>query len=376
MRAAALFRIAHLVYAADVVGAVAVDWRSIGLLAAVGAVTVFVYGSALLRGWFRPSRVWADVLLTGCALPWVAVATIGDGPAVEPHGWLMVPALSAAAAAVVTLGRRNAALAVLLLLFTSLAVHQAVATSSTPALLEHVTAVVEAVAVAGPGWWYLRRQGMLLDIAQERAVVVESARARQAERAAHHAALHDTVLATLTTIAAGRVDVNAPGFRDRCAREAAYLRRLVQSGTLEEPHRYDDPPVPDRVGTAAALEEATRAAESLGLKVTSQYDAVPDLPHEVARALAAAVTEALNNVRTHARTPLAYLTVFGRAGGVEVTVADRGVGFDASASGEGGRRAGTGLRRSVHGRMVAVGGSAEVDSRPGEGTLIALRWPA
>ncbi|WP_219691680.1 sensor histidine kinase, partial [Streptomyces anatolicus] len=372
VKAVGLFRIAHLVYAADVVATGPSDWRSVGLLAAVGAVTLLLYGSALLRGWFHPRWVWADVLLTGCVFPWVAVAAIGDGPAVEPHGWLMVQALSSAAAAMVALGLRGAAWAVLLLLSTSLSVYEVVASPTLPALFDHFTAVVEAAALAGAGWWYLRRQGSRLDLAQERAVVAETARARQAERVAHHAALHDTVLATLTTIAAGRVDANAPAVRDRCAREAAYLRRLVQA--YEEPPRHSGLPAPGGMSTWAALEEAARSAESLGLKVTAQYDAVPDLPREVAHALAAAVSEALNNVHKHARTPLAYLTVFGSTGGVEVVVADRGIGFDTSDRSH--RRAGTGLRRSVHGRMAAIGGSAEVDSRPGEGTVVELRWPA
>ncbi|MFF5721252.1 sensor histidine kinase [Streptomyces buecherae] len=338
----------------------------------MGAVTLLLYGSALLDGWFHPRWVWADVLLTGCVCPWIAVAAIGDGPAVDPHGWLMVQALSSAAAAMVALGLRGAAWAVLLLLSTSLSVYGTVANPTLPALLDHFTAVIEAAALAGAGWWYLRRQGSRLDLAQKRAVVAESARARQAERAAHYAALHDTVLATLTTIAAGRVDANTPAVRDRCAREAAYLRRLVQA--YEEPHRHSGLPAAGAMGTWAALEEAARSAESLGLKVTAQYDAVPDLPREVVHALAAAVSEALNNVHQHAQTPLAYLTVFGNTGGIEVAVADRGIGFDTSD--ESHRHAGTGLRRSVHGRMAAIGGKAEVDSRPGEGTLVELRWPA
>ncbi|WP_148085102.1 sensor histidine kinase [Streptomyces sp. 2132.2] len=373
VKATGLFRIAHLVVGAEAVTADPVDGRSVALWAGVVAVTVLLYSSALLRGWFRPWWVWCDVLLTGCLLPWVALAAVGEGPAVEPHGWLMVQALSAVAVAIVALGSRGAALSVLLLLLTSLTVYQAVPAPEAAELSEHVRAVVECVALTTAGWWYLRRQGMVLDAAQGRAVLAEAARARRAERTAHHAALHDTVLATLSAIAAGRVDPDAPGLRERCAREAAYVRRLVQFD--QEPQ-----PAPDAAGGAvdvgAALEEAVRAAEGLGLRVEARYHAVPAVPPHVAGALAAAVGEALNNVRRHAGTDTAFVTATAGTedGTVEVTVADRGAGFDSRATGRDGP--GTGLRRSVHGRLAGIGGWSRVDSSPGEGTVVELRWPA
>ncbi|MFJ3875913.1 ATP-binding protein [Streptomyces sp. NPDC090077] len=370
VKAAALFRLAHLIAAAGVVFEGPVDGRSVVLLACAGAVSVVLYVPALVRGWFSGPGVWADVLVTGCCLPWVAVAVVGEGQAVAPHGWLMVQSLSAAAAAVVAFGWRGTALALALLLATSLGMHGVVPDSDPEGVLDHVSAVATSVALTGGVWWYTRRQGILLDAAHDRAVAAEAARARQAERTAHHAALHDTVLATLTTIGAGRVDANAPAVRERCAREAAYVRRLVESGDVPSPGGAAD--------ARAALEEAVRRAEGLGLTVKAQYHAVPDLPREVAEALAAAVSEALNNVSRHAGTDTAYVTAVGGArGGVEVTVADRGTGFDASgAGGSRGAAGGTGLRRSVRGRLAAVGGAADVDSRPGEGTAVELRWPA
>ncbi|AZM92703.1 MULTISPECIES: sensor histidine kinase [Streptomyces] len=372
MKATALFRLAHLIAAAGVVLADRVDVRSVALLACVCAVSVVLYVPALVRGWFSGAGVWTDVLVTGCVLPWVAVAVIGEGDAVAPHGWLMVQSLSAAATAVVAFRWRGAALAVALLLATSPAVHAVVPDPDPAGLLDHFSAIASCVALAGGGWWYTRRQGLLLDAAHDRAVALEAARARQAERTAHHAALHDTVLATLTTIGAGRVDANAPAVRERCAREAAYLRRLVESE--EEGHDRPYGPPPGAAADArAALEEAVHRAEGLGLTLKAQFHAVPELPREVCEALAAAVSEALNNVSRHAGTDTAYVTAVGGAGGgVEVTVADRGAGFDVR--GSGGR--GTGLRRSVRGRLAAVGGAAVVDSHPGEGTVVELRWPA
>ncbi len=182
---------------------------------------------------------------------------------------------------------------------------------------------------------------------------------------AHHRALHDTVLATLTAIASGRAEPGAEPVRERCAREAAYLRRLVQ-------HQFngDLPP-----GTAAALEGAVRSAESLGLRVSAQYHAVPEIPDHAACAIVGATTEALNNVLRHSGASHAYVTVTGRPEGegrsLVVTVVDRGVGFAPEAV-----EKGFGLRCSVQGRMREAGGAADVDSAPGEGTRVELRWPA
>jgi signal transduction histidine kinase len=57
---------------------------------------------------------------------------------------------------------------------------------------------------------------------------------------------------------------------------------------------------------------------------------------------------------------------------VEIAVADDGVGFDPDAVGA--HR--FGLALSVLDRMAAVGGCATVESAPGRGTVVRLRWPA
>ncbi|NEC80855.1 hypothetical protein G3I38_16845, partial [Streptomyces sp. SID7958] len=218
-----------------------------------------------------------------------------------------------------------------------------------------------------------------LDAATAQAVAAEAARARYAERIAHHRALHDTVLATLTAIASGRADPAAPPVRERCAREAAYLRRLIQQQTDEEAAtcrpRGTTADGPAASPATAAVERAVHSAECLGLRVTAQYhglEALTGLPADVATALGAALTEALNNVLRHAGTGRAYVTVTGSPDGTaRVTAVDRGVGFDPATVTKG-----LGLRSSVAARMREVGGSADIDSAPGEGTRIELRWPA
>jgi signal transduction histidine kinase len=96
-------------------------------------------------------------------------------------------------------------------------------------------------------------------------------------------------------------------------------------------------------------------------------------PPAVVRAVAGAAAEALENVVRHAGVDAARVGVRVQGRGVlEVTVADDGVGFHPG-------RVGVhrfGLALSVRDRMAGAGGHAVVESAPGRGTVVRLRWPA
>jgi signal transduction histidine kinase len=96
------------------------------------------------------------------------------------------------------------------------------------------------------------------------------------------------------------------------------------------------------------------------------------LPSPVADQLVACVGEALRNVERHAGTGQAEVTVTGGAGWAVVEVTDRGRGFDPAATPPSRR----GIRESITGRIVAAGGRAAIDSRPGAGTTVTVSWPA
>ncbi|MEV4685241.1 sensor histidine kinase [Streptomyces kurssanovii] len=361
--ATGLYRASHL--AAGVVAVTQhqrgrpLAWVALGV-ALAGSVAVF--GTARARGWFGTGPAVADVVVVGGVLPFAVGA--GDATTAEV-AWVMMLGGSASAVAAVAFTRWAAVVGVVAGLCLVHAVGYRLTGAEVGVVAGNLNSIVSSAVLAAVFWWYLRRQGSLLDAATARVLTAEARRARLAERIAHHRALHDTVLATLTAIASGRAEPGAEPVRERCAREAAYLRRLVQQQT-------DGDPAP---GTAAALEGAVRSAESLGLRVGAQYHAVPEIPAHAASALADATTEALNNVLRHSGTSHAYVTVTGRPEGeglpLVVTVVDRGAGFDPEAEVKG-----FGLRCSVHARMREAGGAADVDSAPGEGTRVELRWPA
>ncbi|MFF3287359.1 sensor histidine kinase [Streptomyces sp. NPDC003023] len=360
--ATALYRASHL--AAGVVAVAQhqrgrpLAWAALGV-ALVGSAAVF--GAARRRGWFEAGPAVADVVVVGGVLPFVAGS--GDATTAEV-AWVMMLGGSASAVAAVAFTRWTVVGIVVGLCLVH-AVGYRLTGAEAGVVAGNLNSIVFSAVLAAVFWWYLRRQGSLLDAATAQALTAEARRAQLAERIAHHRALHDTVLATLTAIASGRADPGAEPLRERCAREAAYLRRLVQQ-------QADGAPAP---GTAAALERAVRSAESLGLRISAQYHAVPEIPARAAAALADATTEALNNVLRHSGTSHAYVTVTGRpkaqGHALVVTIVDRGAGFDPEVEAKG-----FGLRCSVHGRMQEAGGTADVDSAPGEGTRVELRWPA
>ncbi|MGW2178354.1 sensor histidine kinase [Streptomyces sp. NPDC001732] len=357
--ATSLYRGSHLV--AGIAGVVQHQWnRPVQWLILAAALTssAVVHTTARRQGRLVPRFVWADVIAVGCLLPFCAYLW-GGAHTPASIAWVMLLGGSAAAMAAAALRIRQVVATTALLVATHLLGYLLVGADAA-VTGGHLNALVFSAVVSGVLWWYFRRQGALLDAANERALVAEAHRARYAERITHHRALHDTVLATLTAISGGGVDANTPEMRRRCAREAAYLRRLVE--------QTDDQGADSEF--LAALEESIRAAEALGLRVTARYHEPPRVPGDVALTFAQAVTEALNNVRCHAGTGHAYLTVTGDSGRLVVTVVDRGRGFDPGSGG-----GGLGLTRSVHERMRGVGGHATVDSAPGEGVSVELRWP-
>lgn len=196
------------------------------------------------------------------------------------------------------------------------------------------------------------------------------ARARSQERVRYlreqirrYRALHDGPLSILTAIASGGLDQHDEEVRRQCAVSANLLRGLIS-----------DDPMSTLTDLSIALTKAGNDYAVHGLRVHYQFSDLPaDLPEAVVDALSGASREALNNIAAHAGTDRAWLTA--RADGepnghaVTVTIVDQGRGFDPATT-----PCGRGLPDSITGRMTDVGGDAVVDSMPGQGTRVELRW--
>lgn len=237
-------------------------------------------------------------------------------------------------------------------------------------LMAVVTVVMAGlVAVIRRGGWQTDAI-VAAGLATERRLRAEEA--RRADEREQHRQLHDTVLSTLTMVAASAFAEPSPALTAQAARDLHVLQGLA-----------DAPAVPDWLGRGGLargglgpptdlrpeLERAAASTDDLAVRLKL----VPvTVPAPVADQLAACVGEALRNVELHAGTGVAEVTVTGGAGWAVIKITDRGRGFDPAATPPSRR----GIRESITGRMLAAGGRASVASRPGAGTTVTVSWPA
>jgi signal transduction histidine kinase len=225
----------------------------------------------------------------------------------------------------------------------------------------------------------LRRAVHHVDIATTQVITARerlaAQRAHTEERTRHfreqvrrYRALHDGPLRILTMIAGpGPAAHPDPMVRRQCAVSVTILRGAAPDeagGTLTD--------------LSLALMKAGGDSAALGLRVEYHFANLPDdLPTAVVTALCRASAEALSNAAAHADTTRVRLTAMasgdsGAAGPVvTVAIVDQGKGFDPATT-----DLGYGIRHSIIERMTEIGAAATVDSHPGEGTRIDLRWPA
>jgi signal transduction histidine kinase len=194
---------------------------------------------------------------------------------------------------------------------------------------------------------------------------IRAEEARRADQREQHRQLHDTVLSTLTMVAAGAFAGPSPALTAQAARDVRVLQGLAGAPAA--------PAVPNGLAPLTDLRpKLERVAASTG-DLAVQLELVPvTLPSPVADQLAACVGEALRNVERHAGTGKAEVTVTGGTGWAVVKVTDFGRGFDPADTPPSRR----GIRESITGRMLAAGGRAAIASRPGAGTTVTVSWPA
>jgi signal transduction histidine kinase len=180
--------------------------------------------------------------------------------------------------------------------------------------------------------------------------------AREDERRRVAAHLHDSVLQTLALV---QRQAHDPSAVVRLARRQEHELRAWMAGEVE-------------LGAetlGAALRRAVAEVEDdhgVVVELTVLGERALDRDTE---ALVAAAREALRNAARHAAGSPIFVFAQASPDGAEVFVRDDGPGFDLGAVPTERR----GVRDSIIGRMTAVGGSATVDSQPGEGTEVGLR---
>jgi signal transduction histidine kinase len=338
-RAIAVYRLAALLYAAGSMVAFSgtyarpsLGWAVLSGMVVWTAGTAVAYSRTELRRW--PLFV-ADLALTVTALLSTVVIMsrerIEDGDPTVTVSWAATPVLVWA----VWSGWTGGAVAAAAVGGTAVLVRGGAsqATVNSLVLLFLLGAVVGYVV-------QLARQAQA---AYAEAVALQSA---AAERERLSRSVHDGVLQALALVSRRSSD---PQLAALAADQEAALRRLLVGGR------------PEVLATGADVHLAVPASPVL-------------LPGHRAQELAAAVGEAVDNARRHARTD-AWLLVEDEPDGITVTVRDDGPGIPDGRLAQAARDGRLGVAQSICGRLRDLGGTVDVHSASGQGTEVELRVP-
>lgn len=211
--------------------------------------------------------------------------------------------------------------------------------------------------------------------------VFERKRAALLEDEQRHVAyeLHDG----LAQVAAGahlHLQAFAGHYRPRSIQARQELSRaleLAQRAAREARHVIAGlrPTVVEELGLATALRMHVEAMRADGWNITYEEAFGPDrLPPAIETAIFRVALEALTNVRKHAGTAPARLTIEHDGAVVCLEVQDWGIGFKPSAPVARGAGGHIGLHE-MRDRIALLGGQFEIASRPGAGTRIRAEVP-
>ncbi|WP_254393195.1 MacS family sensor histidine kinase [Streptomyces buecherae] len=236
-----------------------------------------------------------------------------------------------------------------------------------------------------------------------RALQIEAA-TRERERLARD--IHDSVLQVLAMVQRRGVAIGgeAAELGRMAGEQEVALRTLITSGldrsSPPSGARPTDatpsagPAAPSPLATARDVGDAARGAADAGpaseprdlrtllapfagASVSLAEPGAPVLlPAHAATELASAVSAALDNVRQHAgEGAKAFILVEDEPDAVLVTVRDDGPGIPEGRLVDAEREGRLGVAQSIRGRLRDLGGSAVLDSVPGQGTEVELRVP-
>ena len=175
-----------------------------------------------------------------------------------------------------------------------------------------------------------------------------------------------------TELAGQRLETVATTASDNLGEARDFVRGL-SAGTAEAAAGA----LAGRFARLCASTERTAQASGDELECRFREDGEAQaLSPDVAGALLRAAQSCLANVLAHARASRAILSLGYLAGEVTLDVYDDGVGFDPDTLPAAPRNDGTGFGLSgLKARIGALNGTVEVESAPGEGTVVAVRIP-
>jgi formate dehydrogenase gamma subunit len=206
-------------------------------------------------------------------------------------------------------------------------------------------------------------------------------KAQEEERRRIARELHDETSQALTALVVGlETAALTPGMEKGGIQEKLAELRELAVETLEDVHRliYDlRPSVLDDLGLAAGLRwYAENRLQPAGVRVRVMVTGEEKrMPTEVETALFRIGQEAISNAVRHAQAAYVLVSLDFQDGSVTLEVEDDGVGFDVpSVTDSSAPRLGWGIL-GMQERAILLGGTTEIISEPGSGTLVKVSIP-
>ncbi len=237
---------------------------------------------------------------------------------------------------------------------------------------------------ATPGYFTQAHAERLQSFADQAAIAIQNARlldrAKQAavtaERSRLANELHDTISQTLWSVSliTERLPAIWETNKEAGQRSLITVHQLAQNA-LEEmralllelrPSALTDEKLGDLIRQVAGI-----IANRAGLKVSVQIGEQDPVPPEVHFVFYRVAQEALNNTAQHALANQIEIHFNSHLGRVELTIQDDGIGFDPTDIGP--SHLGISIMKD---RIRDIGGTLEIASHAGRGTVIKVSWVA
>ena len=324
----------------------------------------------------RPPPGWLGVITTAGCLICLELLQVGSGLGGPWPAQLLAAGLFVASVTVWAGPPAGGVSAIVLGVLALVLPLEGATGEGDPLLRTSLAAAVPAIALVAVGFSVALALGALgraarglqrnLDVRYE--VLVREQAVREAAQVAAEVerSLHDTALNTLETISAHGDHMDPEAVAGRCRSDQAELSVWRQQADL-----LDLSEVLERLKAHAhrvGLDLESVLITDAGPEGRAPVASLPSVPGPVLAALARAGSEALTNVAKHAGVSRATLLVRHDRGGVQVFVADEGVGARGASDG-------FGLSHSIRERMGSVGGEALTGPGPeGRGTVVLLEW--
>lgn len=214
-----------------------------------------------------------------------------------------------------------------------------------------------------------------------RALAIELTMAEERERHAIAQDLHDDLGQTLAISKLKLTALETPG---SCQHHEGLMQQIKEVETMIDQANRSvrslslqlSPPVLHQFGLVPALEWlAEEMHRTFGLKANIRDDGEPKRLDQISgNMLFRSVRELLINVHKHAKVDTAEVSISVNGEHLIISVTDTGAGFDAKKEVAPAAGGGYGLF-SVRERIRHFGGEMQIDSSPGDGTVVVLILP-